>query len=161
MTEVDKRTPGGSVARGIFRVELIEGLSEGDSRDTLTTLFTTQDAGLHSGIHTQQALRQGQGYPVRLGKFERPVPAGERQLVASLDVYGDTAVHTEEVDPIEEAQRTVSVQQPATQALDKPLTVRQFVIRIFSRKTAQELGLEELVREDNQSQPVPELPLAA
>jgi hypothetical protein len=161
MTEIDKKTLAGGWARGIFRVELIERLSEGDSRDTMTTLVSTQDAGFHSGVHTQQALKLGQGYPVRLGKFERPVPLGERQQVASLDLYGDTAVHTEEVDPIQEAQRTAAVQNPASQALDKPMTVRQFVIRIFSRKTAQELGLEELVREDNQIASLEELPLAA
>lgn len=161
MTEIDKKSFLGGWARGIFRVELIESLSEGDSRDTMTTLVTTQDAGFHSGIHTQQALKLGQGYQVRSGKFERPVPIGERQKVASLDLYGDTAVHTEEVDPIQEAQRTVSVTDPATRALDKPMSVRQFVIRVFSRKTAQELGLEELVKEDNHVAPLAELQLAS
>lgn len=156
MTEIDNkktqsfggRVSGSGVARGIFRLELIEGLTIGDNRDVKRALTSTQDAGLSAGWHTQRALVTGHGYRVKKGEIERPIPADFSQ-VGSLDISEEVSMHTEESQaPLAEAVRVSSTQDPATQALATPISTRQFVVRIFSTKTAQELGLADLVKEE-------------
>lgn len=156
MTEVDKKNPVNATkqsfvkgwARGIFEVQLIEGLTLGDNRDAQTALASIHDAGLSAGWHTQRALVVGQGYRVKRGQIERPVPEGQSQ-VASLDISEDVAVHTEESQaPLAEAVRTSSMQEPATHAVSTPISARRFVVRIFTSRTAQELGLADLVKEE-------------
>lgn len=170
MTELDKKNTANTTtkqssvkgwARGIFTVELIESLTLGDNRDAQTALASIHDAGLSAGWHTQRALVVGQGYRVKRGQIERPVPEGQSQ-VASLDISEDVAVHTEESQaPLAEAVRTSSMQEPATRALSTPTSVRQFVVRIFTSKTAQELGLADVVREGTVSDSDTELKPAA
>src|SRR3989338_2501206 len=102
MTEIDGKKSSNPTkqafakgwARGIFKVALIESLTIGDNRATKSALVSGHDVGFPVQ-NIENALVGGQGYRVKWGQIERPVPEGQSQ-VASLDISEDMAVHTEE-----------------------------------------------------------------
>lgn len=129
--------------QGVFRVQIIADLSQGDQRDTGTMVPAVHDIGLHAGQHAKSAL-VGHGYNVREVTYTQPVPEtlpGQAEIIpiGTLDRYGDgTLVYTTERAPLlTEAQRTASVADPTTQALTTP--AREFEIQVFTGQSFEDI----------------------
>lgn len=129
--------------QGVFRIQVIAGLSQGDNKHTGTMIPAVHDIGLHAGEAAKQALT-GHGYAVQEIVIIKPVPKripGQMEImpVGALDQYEDGSLsYTTEI-PLDEAQRTAAVSDPTVQALTRSVETRQFSVQLFTPRSFDEV----------------------
>jgi hypothetical protein len=138
--------------QGIFKIQVIAGLSKGDKKDTGTMIPAVHDIGLHAGERAKEALR-GHGYHVReiivtqLVAELKPGQSGQIP-VGTLDQYDDgTLVYTTEKTPLIQAQKTAAISKPS-QTLTTPAEAREFEVQVFTGKTFDEVAQNLIGQED-------------